>query len=131
MKVEQEEKDKSGSLRKKVEEPENKNCIECDKELERGELSYKYFCRKCYQAYATCHIRRREGITCMKCDKQGVDGFIWNTCQHICCVQCYKDTPHQLIFEVQRAKNPNTRCAVCAKTDVRNCEYIKNGRRLF
>ena len=119
------------SPRVKTEEPENKNCIECDKELERGELSFKYFCRKCYPAYATCHIRRREGINCMNCDRVGVDGFIWNRCQHVCCVQCYKDTPHQVNFEVQRAKNPNTRCAICAKTDTRNCEYTKNGRRLF
>jgi len=109
------------------EEPENTNCIECGFKLQRQDMGLKYFCRNCYKQHANCHIRRREGIDCMNCEKSGVYGFIWNRCQHIACVQCYKDTPHQVKYEVIRAKNPNTRCPICAKNATRNCKYIKDG----
>ena len=103
-------------------------CIEC-----QGELSgiHKYFCKKCYPLFAGCHIRLREMRDCRNpdCMKKPINVFVWTACQHVACVECYKNTPHQVEYETQRLKNPNTRCPICVKIKNENSELIKNGRR--
>lgn len=102
------------------------SCIECGIDIKENE---KYFCSRCYWLHSNIHIRLRTNGTCMhdECNKTGVDVFTWTKCSHTACVECYKNTPHQVIYEVERMKNPNTRCPICAKNVKESSIYNNNG----
>lgn len=95
-------------------------CIECDKVCDL------YFCTTCYWLHSNIHIRLRRCGNCEHCERKRVDVFTWTKCSHTACVECYKATPHQIIYEVPRMKNPNSRCPICAKKSKETSNDILN-----
>ena len=90
------------------------NCLECDIELVD---TSRHFCKACYWTHSNIHLRQINNATCKNpdCGKTNIDVFNWTRCSHTACIDCYRETPHQVIYEVTRAKNPNSRCPICAK----------------
>lgn len=102
-------------------------CIECEKDIEKD-----YFCTPCYWLHSNIHIRLRRGGICTfeDCEEdpdKKQDVFTWTKCSHTACVSCYKSTPHRIKYKVERSKNPNSRCPVCAKIAKENCKLIRDG----
>lgn len=111
---------------KTVEKSENIDSTIC---LECGEETENYFCRRCHYAYVNFHVKMLKGGDCQdpSCGRRKVDVIKWNNCQHTTCMLCYKNTPHQVKYKVERLKNQNTRCSICAKKRNENSRFIKDG----